>query len=165
MRTKRRAVFANPKHCHICGLPIPQEIVSPRHALFGTVDHVIPLSKGGPNNWRNCAPAHWMCNRTKADRTLDARQRRKLFLDVLDVLRVAGFTLTKQRVKGCAVRAGIDLTLTTEPRDAGPRTVAKGYQLSRWEDDGGGGKSQQARRMIRRLALAALLGLWWWRWG
>jgi 5-methylcytosine-specific restriction endonuclease McrA len=54
--------------CHICGLPIPKTIATPTHALYRTVDHVIPKCKGGPD-WRaNRKSSHLMCNRLKADR-------------------------------------------------------------------------------------------------
>lgn len=39
-----------------------------RHKDF-TVDHLIPLSKGGGNTWGNTACACYRCNHRKADRT------------------------------------------------------------------------------------------------
>jgi len=51
--------------CHICLLPIPPNIVMPKHPLFGTKDHIVPRSKGGTNNASNLAPAHYYCNQEK----------------------------------------------------------------------------------------------------
>jgi len=54
-----------PPVCSICRLPIPWGIVNPNHPLFGTIDHVIPLSKGGANSAANRRPAHRYCNARK----------------------------------------------------------------------------------------------------
>lgn len=60
-----KAVRSSVHQCSLCFLPIPQGIVDSSHPLFGTVDHVIPLSKGGTNAIRNRAPAHRFCNMRK----------------------------------------------------------------------------------------------------
>lgn len=61
-----------PMHlCHICGWLIPYGIANSRHPLFGTVDHVVPLSKGGDKYGHNRQPAHYLCNQIKADRDMD----------------------------------------------------------------------------------------------
>jgi hypothetical protein len=53
--------------CHICLEPINLEL--PRtHRLGLTVDHVIPLSKGGKDEMDNLRPAHWICNILKSDK-------------------------------------------------------------------------------------------------
>lgn len=41
--------------CHYCG------------KSGGTIDHKIPLSKGGPNRRSNCVPACFTCNNLKGD--------------------------------------------------------------------------------------------------
>ena len=33
-----------------------------------TLDHIIPLCKGGTHTWDNVAAAHWKCNMDKSDR-------------------------------------------------------------------------------------------------
>jgi len=53
--------------CHICLLPIPPSIVTPKHPLFGTKDHVVPKCAGGTNAKANLAPAHYYCNRKKGN--------------------------------------------------------------------------------------------------
>jgi hypothetical protein len=54
--------------CHICGLPIPSDIVSANHPLFGTIDHILPKCAGGTDKAANRAPAHRWCNQRKSDR-------------------------------------------------------------------------------------------------
>lgn len=56
--------------CHICSEVI--DLSLPRTSRFGlTIDHVIPLSKGGSDEMENLRPAHWICNNRKSDK-LDA---------------------------------------------------------------------------------------------
>lgn len=56
--------------CHICHEEI--DLTIPRTSRMGlTVDHVIPLSKGGSDELDNLRPAHWICNNRKSDK-LDA---------------------------------------------------------------------------------------------
>ena len=54
-------------NCHICQQPIDPSL--PRTSKLGlTVDHVIPLSKGGSDTIDNLRPAHWSCNNRKSDK-------------------------------------------------------------------------------------------------
>lgn len=56
--------------CHICTQKI--DLSLPRTSKQGlTIDHVIPLSKGGSDEMENLRPAHWICNNRKSDK-LDA---------------------------------------------------------------------------------------------
>lgn len=48
--------------CHICGHYISLKDT--------TIDHVYPISRGGPHTMGNVAAAHAICNEVKADRTL-----------------------------------------------------------------------------------------------
>lgn len=56
--------------CHICNEPI--DLAAPRSAGVGGwekglhVDHVIPISKGGPDTLDNVRPAHAQCNLKKS---------------------------------------------------------------------------------------------------
>lgn len=53
--------------CHICKEPIDLELA--RTHRFGlTVDHVIPVNKGGTDDMANLRPAHWICNVKKSDK-------------------------------------------------------------------------------------------------
>jgi 5-methylcytosine-specific restriction endonuclease McrA len=45
--------------CGICDLPVPFKDC--------TIDHIVPLNKGGKHKYSNCQPAHSLCNHIKAD--------------------------------------------------------------------------------------------------
>jgi len=52
--------------CAVCSEPIDLNLL--RTSKMGlTVDHWIPLSKGGSDDMSNLRPAHWICNRRKSD--------------------------------------------------------------------------------------------------
>jgi 5-methylcytosine-specific restriction endonuclease McrA len=54
------------QNCSICGELI--DLTLKRTSSMGlTVDHWIPLSKGGSDDMTNLRPAHWICNRRKSD--------------------------------------------------------------------------------------------------
>lgn len=61
---KRSKLLA--RHDGLCG--ICHRKVNPRNF---TVDHIIPLSRGGKHAYWNCQPAHSFCNMLKADRMPD----------------------------------------------------------------------------------------------
>lgn len=52
--------------CHLCGETIPQNIKYP-HRQYGTLDHVLPLAKGGTHEYANVKAAHFICNALKQD--------------------------------------------------------------------------------------------------
>jgi 5-methylcytosine-specific restriction endonuclease McrA len=54
--------------CHVCGSPISYEIGSPDTL---SLDHLLPMSRGGSNNKENVAPAHRRCNQNRTNMTLD----------------------------------------------------------------------------------------------
>jgi 5-methylcytosine-specific restriction endonuclease McrA len=56
----KRGVLRRDRHvCAYCG------------GRAATVDHILPLSRGGPNTWTNTVAACASCNALKADRTPD----------------------------------------------------------------------------------------------
>lgn len=57
--------------CQICGLPVDTNDVENGHArrMYPSIDHIIPLSKGGSHTWDNVQLAHLRCNAGKCDRT------------------------------------------------------------------------------------------------
>jgi hypothetical protein len=56
--------------CHICQKEI--DLTLPRTSKLGlTLDHLIPLSKDGPDTIENLRPAHWSCNNFKSDKLLE----------------------------------------------------------------------------------------------
>ena len=66
----KKRILANHPPCAICGKPIAYEEKFP-HPLSATVDHIIPISLGGhPSDISNLQPAHFCCNRAKADKLM-----------------------------------------------------------------------------------------------
>lgn len=63
----RRIIARNKPPCHICGADIDYHTASHLDPLAFTVDHLIPLHKGGPDTLDNKAAAHRKCNRDKSD--------------------------------------------------------------------------------------------------
>lgn len=57
--------------CGICGKPVDFSYKYP-HPLSPTVDHIIPVNKGGhPSDISNLQLAHRTCNRQKSDKLID----------------------------------------------------------------------------------------------
>ena len=67
LRTTYRAYKGR---CAICGLPVPQTTEA-SNQWAATVDHVLPLSKGGYHSKANCQLAHRLCNSLKLDKEDD----------------------------------------------------------------------------------------------
>ncbi len=66
-RRRRRELKALRLPCWLCGRDIDYELGYTDPWSF-TVDHVIPLSKGGdPLDWGNLRAAHYRCNQRKGD--------------------------------------------------------------------------------------------------
>jgi 5-methylcytosine-specific restriction endonuclease McrA len=61
-------------NCHICDNPIDlslnRKIGSDSWEMSLHIDHVIPISKGGPDTLANVKPAHGICNSRKRDKYL-----------------------------------------------------------------------------------------------
>jgi 5-methylcytosine-specific restriction endonuclease McrA len=56
--------------CYLCEKEIDVTLV--RTSRYGlTVDHVVPLSKGGQDTLENLRPTHWICNIQKSDKSLE----------------------------------------------------------------------------------------------
>lgn len=136
MRKKRqRGLRLNPAWCYLCGLPIPLNIVSSKHPLFGTIDHTIPRSRGGPDALHNRAPVHLLCNRTKGNRIIDDPERfaAELAEKVIPLLKAMRRNVGR-RGRAAAIRRVVEewpsWALTY-------RQHTKRFDLQRWEDDGG----------------------------
>lgn len=54
--------------CQICHEPVERDKVVP-HPKAPTIDHVIPLARGGTHEMANAQCADFLCNATKSDRT------------------------------------------------------------------------------------------------
>jgi len=50
--------------CHLCKQPIDPKLRTP-HPSAATLDHVVPLARGGRDWIANIRPAHLRCNRRK----------------------------------------------------------------------------------------------------
>jgi hypothetical protein len=79
---KRRAIIFGANHipysradvferdgytCYLCGLPLDMTSTMPAY-FSATVDHVVPLSRGGQDNLSNVRAAHLICNMRKSNR-------------------------------------------------------------------------------------------------
>lgn len=68
----RQKILKTQTVCGICGKPVDFSLKYP-HPLSATVDHIIPVSKGGhPSDISNLQLAHRCCNRQKSDKLIDA---------------------------------------------------------------------------------------------
>lgn len=54
--------------CQLCGGAIDRELRHP-HRMSASVDHVVPLSRGGLHAWANVQAAHYSCNSRKNNRS------------------------------------------------------------------------------------------------
>lgn len=62
----RRHIARGRPPCHLCGQPINYDAGHLAPDSY-TVDHVMPLAKGGTDTLDNKAAAHRACNRAKSD--------------------------------------------------------------------------------------------------
>lgn len=72
----RLIVLKTQSVCGICGQPVDMTF-KPPHPLSPSVDHIIPVSKGGhPSDLSNLQLAHRWCNRQKSDKiTMTERKK------------------------------------------------------------------------------------------
>ncbi len=134
MRKHKNALRADPSLCYLCGLPIPADIVSPSHPLFGTVDHIVPRSRNGPDALHNRVPAHRICNAVKGNRMINPEEfAAELHLRIVPLLRSFGCEI-KHRGRAAAIRRVVQAWHTWAPAY---RKEAESLSLQRWVDDGG----------------------------
>lgn len=64
----RKKILATQCVCGICGKPVDKTLKFP-HPLSPTIDHIIPIEKGGhPSDIDNLQLAHFCCNRNKSNK-------------------------------------------------------------------------------------------------
>jgi len=126
-----RSVSTSTKWCALCGLPIPDEVVSREHPLYGTVDHLIPKGKGGSNALTNRVAAHRHCNLQKDDRLgIDPEEIEQWRKHVKLHLEKLGRKVTKAHMSAARRRAYKIPEYYRKERRKLPH-------IMRWEDDGG----------------------------
>lgn len=70
----KKRIFATQTVCGICGKPVDFNLKSP-HPLSPTIDHIIPIAKGGhPSDIDNLQLAHRCCNRQKSDKLMPKKE-------------------------------------------------------------------------------------------
>ena len=73
LEKNRKKIYATQTVCAICGKPVDFNLKYP-HPLSPTIDHIIPLAKGGhPSDIDNLQLAHRCCNRQKSDKLIDRK--------------------------------------------------------------------------------------------
>lgn len=65
--TLKKLIERNGLTCALCGLPCFY-YGSPQAPLYPTMDHIIPISKGGGHTWENVQVAHRVCNLNKSNK-------------------------------------------------------------------------------------------------
>ena len=69
----RSKILKTQEVCGICGHPVDKTLKYP-HPMSATVDHIIPLDKGGhPTDINNLQLAHFRCNRLKSNKIIDSK--------------------------------------------------------------------------------------------
>lgn len=53
--------------CGLCGERVNKNLAAP-HILCASIDHIVPLSRGGEHTKANAQCAHWICNSIKNNR-------------------------------------------------------------------------------------------------
>lgn len=57
--------------CHLCGEGIDRTITYP-DPMSRSLDHIVPLARGGAHSRDNCAASHLLCNMRKKDKLVEA---------------------------------------------------------------------------------------------
>jgi 5-methylcytosine-specific restriction endonuclease McrA len=86
--------WANRGRCHYCGRGCILKPDSACDPLRATVDHLLPVARGGTNAWANLRLACFSCNTAKADK-LPERQE-----DLLAIRDVYGMACIKGAIGG-----------------------------------------------------------------
>lgn len=63
--------------CQICGGALSQFVKDARHPLFVTVDHIIPVSRGGGGQMSNLRLTHLRCNQERGNIPISSDEVRR----------------------------------------------------------------------------------------
>ena len=70
----RFVIFKRDNHkCHICGKKIDMKLPHP-HPMSATLDHVIPIARGGKHEAKNLKAAHLSCNSAKGADIIESKR-------------------------------------------------------------------------------------------
>ena len=64
--TLKKLISKNGLQCQICGM-FCDPTASPNSTLYPSIDHIVPIHKGGGHTWDNVQIAHRICNSNKRD--------------------------------------------------------------------------------------------------
>ena len=64
--TLKNLIQKNGLQCQICGM-FCDPTANPKSALYPSIDHIVPMHKGGGHTWDNVQLAHRICNSNKRD--------------------------------------------------------------------------------------------------
>lgn len=130
-RRRSKSIVGNPAWCSICGLRIPDNTVDPHDDLYGTIDHRVPLSRGGEDDSYNRVPAHRKCNSFKRDRIgVLPGEILQLQIAVARTLNTRGIPTGPVQVWEAKRRINLVPPI-------GARLRGAPYMIAVWEDDGG----------------------------
>lgn len=130
-------MLGDSRWCHICGMRIPEDIASPDHGLYGTVDHVIPKSHNPVSSIENRMPAHRVCNMKKGSHyPIDNEFRYAVQGNVKSAMMRNPLWrkwCSINQLRAARVRVGLPELSNNEIRSI----EYSNHPLSRWDDDGG----------------------------
>lgn len=66
--------------CQLCHKPVKRELIWP-HKQCASLDHILPLSRGGTNTVANLQLAHYSCNSRRGDKLLTETPRTGLLIE------------------------------------------------------------------------------------